>query len=792
MRLFKKYSCSSSSSYPSSPSSPSVTGNDGNSANYHGRSFTQRRLTRQRKLRHVSENELGLQSRDSSRSLPSSPDSNNPKPRLLGGSDHWSLFAVPQPLPLPDLSRIRRPDLNLGSGLIGSPEARYCSAMGRNDAYHVATTPGKSPCNFCGKVSEDANDESVRFPAKTAPATAVSSPAVSPRSGDASPSFLDRNLAKPTGTYRKRFSQDLDDLIINNNPKSNVFSGSAPTSVLSSPLVSPQRSNSIDFLPSYLAPQGCQVRSASEVPKYGRLASHTSPVTAVKTMQSPDHSPLSSSKAQSPRLSLNSPSKFIFPFHHNLFPGSSKERPESNNHVNAHPLPLPPGAMAPSQSVMPLPPAVTHHTTEKANLSSSKIQWQKGKLIGRGTFGSVYAAIDRDTGASCAMKEVDIIPDDPKSAECIKQLEQEIRILRQLKHPNIVQYYGSEIVDDHLYIYLEYIHPGSINKYVRDHCGSITESIVRNFTRHILSGLAYLHSSKTIHRDIKCANLLVDPSGTVKLADFGMAKHLTGLSYELSLKGSPYWMAPEVLKAVMLSDASPDLALAVDIWSLGCTVIEMFTGRPPWSELEGPQAMFKVLNKTPPIPETLSSEGKDFLNWCFRRNPADRPSAIKLLEHPFVQNSKDHNVSFCRQVPAEKILMNKSSNSGECSPRKTDVMPPPQQTRIKGQSFPSNSLPTSGVASTPPTEGALQSALCSGVVYRTNDTCQQGFARPLNCATTSHSSPRPALENSHSLSMLQVHGSHNFSPSNVSSISPLGSGNNHPCALSRTHEVPHI
>uniref|UniRef100_A0A6N2MFS7 Protein kinase domain-containing protein n=1 Tax=Salix viminalis TaxID=40686 RepID=A0A6N2MFS7_SALVM len=194
---------------------------------------------------------------------------------------------------------------------------------------------------------------------------------------------------------------------------------------------------------------------------------------------------------------------------------------------------------------------------------------------------------NQQTGASCAMKEVNIIPEDPKSAECIKQLEQEIRVLRDLKHPNIVQYYGSEIVDDHFYIYLEYINPGSINRYVRDHCGHMTESIVRNFTRHILSGLAYLHSTKTVHRDIKGANLLVDASGVVKLTDFGTAKHLTGLSYELSLKGSPHWMAPEVIKAVMRKDCNPELALAVDIWSLGCAIIEMFTGKPPWGDLQG-------------------------------------------------------------------------------------------------------------------------------------------------------------------------------------------------------------
>ena len=86
---------------------------------------------------------------------------------------------------------------------------------------------------------------------------------------------------------------------------------------------------------------------------------------------------------------------------------------------------------------------------------------------------------------------------------------------------------ASEIVHDHFYIYLEYVHPGSINKYVHKHCGAITESIVRNSICHILSGLAYLHSSKTIHRGIRGANLLIDANGIVKLADFGMAKHVS-------------------------------------------------------------------------------------------------------------------------------------------------------------------------------------------------------------------------------------------------------------------------
>ncbi|KAH9794920.1 mitogen-activated protein kinase kinase kinase 5 [Citrus sinensis] len=290
----------------------------------------------------------------------------------------------------------------------------------------------------------------------------------------------------------------------------------------------------------------------------------------------------------------------------------------------AHPLPLPPGALSPPKSSATS--AVMSHITEKASASSKKSQWQKGELIGRGTFGSVYIGTNRETGASCAIKEVDIILDDPKSAECIKQLEQiiEIKVLHHLKHENIVQYYGSEVVDDHLYIYLEYVHPGSINRYVCEHCGDITESIVRNFTRQILNGLAYLHSTNTIHRDIKGANLLVDASGVVKLADFGIGKHLRGLSYELSLKGSPYWMAPEVMQADIQKDGNHRVALLADIWSLGSSYVQ-------------------GLEQHPTYTRNVIFRGEGFSSTLLSQKSCRAPSACMLLEHPFIRNANYQN-----------------------------------------------------------------------------------------------------------------------------------------------------
>lgn len=483
----------------------------------------------------------------------------------------------------------------------------------------------------------------------------------------------------------------------NNNNNNNLVSvphrrsissspfASPSMSPFASPSMSPQKTRNGDLLPYYYAsPKGNQFWSAPEMTiSEAGLPPAFFDLSALGTDSSPSptshQSPQRKSSHQRHTRALSGPPS---PIHTMLSHDISTGRHESiAPPVSVHPLPLPPGATVHS------PPAAAtfSHAVAKSESLPMNSQWQKGKLIGRGTFGSVYVATNRETGALCAMKEVELFPDDPKCAECIKQLEQEIKVLSHLKHSNIVQYYGSEIVEDRFYIYLEYVHPGSINKYVRDHCGAITESVIRNFTRHILSGLAYLHSKRTIHRDIKGANLLVDSAGVVKLADFGMAKHLTGFEANLSLRGSPYWMAPELLQAVMQKDNNPDLAYGIDIWSLGCTIIEMFTGKPPWSEYEGAAALFKVMKDTPPIPETLSPEGKDFLRCCFKRNPAERPTAAVLLEHRFLKNSLQPDVLSSTQMYNGTSFMDKPHSPSRQSENKHDQLSVPCTNIAKGK-----------------------------------------------------------------------------------------------------------
>ncbi|KNA09218.1 hypothetical protein SOVF_155550 [Spinacia oleracea] len=277
-----------------------------------------------------------------------------------------------------------------------------------------------------------------------------------------------------------------------------------------------------------------------------------------------------------------------------------------------HPLPLPPSSPSSPSS---LPNGRAGLFTENTHLS----KWKKGRLLGRGTFGHVYLGFNSEGGHMCAIKEVRIVSDDQNSRESLKQLNQEINLLSQLSHPNIVRYYGSDLAGDTLSVYLEFVSGGSIHKLLQEY-GPFKEPVIQNYTRQILSGLAYLHSRTTVHRDIKGANILVDPTGEIKLADFGMAKHITSCN------------------SVVMNKSGYNLA--VDIWSLGCTILEMAMAKPPWSQYEGVAAIFKIGNSKdiPEIPDFLSSDAKNFLHRCLQREPSDRPLASELLDHPFVKD----------------------------------------------------------------------------------------------------------------------------------------------------------
>ncbi|XP_028754787.1 serine/threonine-protein kinase STE11-like isoform X2 [Neltuma alba] len=257
--------------------------------------------------------------------------------------------------------------------------------------------------------------------------------------------------------------------------------------------------------------------------------------------------------------------------------------------------------------------------------------WERVERIGAGGYGNVYVARHRETRELFAVKELNDI----------HKLTKEIKILSQLEHPNIVKYYGNETIGRHIFLYMEYVQSGSLRKYISDR-RVLPELLIRNFTKQILSGLDYLSNKRVVHRDIKPANLLVDSNNIVKLIDFGSAKHPAESVGQHSMPGTPYYAAPEVLQNIEYRTWHE--ASAADIWSLGCVIIEMFTGEHPWPHVDQVQAYYKICfdHQHPPIPKELSKEGKDFLQLCFRKTPAERPSAAALLEHPFV---KVHNLA---------------------------------------------------------------------------------------------------------------------------------------------------
>ncbi|ORX97284.1 hypothetical protein BCR34DRAFT_607328 [Clohesyomyces aquaticus] len=278
-------------------------------------------------------------------------------------------------------------------------------------------------------------------------------------------------------------------------------------------------------------------------------------------------------------------------------------------------------------------------------------KWMKGQLIGKGTFGRVYLGMNITTGELIAVKQVEVNAkaagsDKDKIKELVKSLDQEIDTMQHLDHPNIVQYLGCEKKEYSISIFLEYISGGSVGSCLRKH-GKFEESVVSSLTRQTLCGLAYLHREGILHRDLKADNILLDIDGTCKISDFGISKktdNIYGNDVTNSMQGSVFWMAPEVIRS-----QGQGYSAKVDIWSLGCVVLEMFAGRRPWSKEEAIGAIYKLgsLNQAPPIPEDVSRvigvEGLSFMYDCFTIDPAERPTAETLLRSPFCFSAPNYN-----------------------------------------------------------------------------------------------------------------------------------------------------
>ncbi|KAI9860167.1 MAG: hypothetical protein M1813_006277 [Trichoglossum hirsutum] len=296
--------------------------------------------------------------------------------------------------------------------------------------------------------------------------------------------------------------------------------------------------------------------------------------------------------------------------------------------------------------------AVENVPKEAVPKRQATFKWFKGQLIGKGTYGRVYLGMNATTGDFLAVKQVEVNraaagADKDRIKEMVAALDQEIDTMQHLDHVNIVQYLGCERGEYSISIFLEYISGGSVGSCLRKH-GKFEESVVRSLTRQTLDGLAYLHHEGILHRDLKADNILLDLDGTCKISDFGISKktdNIYGNDITNSMQGSVFWMAPEVIRS-----QGQGYSAKVDIWSLGCVVLEMFAGRRPWSKEEAIGAIFKLgsLNQAPPIPEdvqaTITPEAVGFLADCHTIDPSDRPTAETLLrQHPFCSFDHDYN-----------------------------------------------------------------------------------------------------------------------------------------------------
>lgn len=293
------------------------------------------------------------------------------------------------------------------------------------------------------------------------------------------------------------------------------------------------------------------------------------------------------------------------------------------------------------------------------------LNWVKGQKIGQGSYGSVYLAFNVTTGDMIAVKQVaqmslDMDEHDHRQKVQIEALQSEIEFLKDLYHPNVVAYLGCEVSREYISIFLEYVPGGTIATIYRTPGqGRFEEQLVKFFTHQILQGLVYLHEKKIWHRDLKGDNILVDSNGVCKISDFGISKRTTdaydSFAQATAMKGSVFWMAPEIIASNATatgSEVDKDRTYSgkVDIWSFGCIVIEMWTGARPWGALDQWAAIFALGQRrtAPPLPDdlVLAPDASEFLyTLCLAEDPAQRPTAAKLIEHKFVTD-RDPNWTF--------------------------------------------------------------------------------------------------------------------------------------------------
>ncbi|KAH3899817.1 mitogen-activated protein kinase kinase kinase kinase STE20 SCDLUD_004110 [Saccharomycodes ludwigii] len=265
--------------------------------------------------------------------------------------------------------------------------------------------------------------------------------------------------------------------------------------------------------------------------------------------------------------------------------------------------------------------------------------------VGQGASGGVYTAYEVGTNASVAIKQMNL-EKQPKKDLIIN----EIIVMKQSKHGNIVNFIDSYLLKGELWVIMEYMEGGSLTDVVT-HC-ILTEGQIGAVSRETLKGLEFLHSKGVIHRDIKSDNILLSMNGDIKLTDFGFCAQINESNLKrTTMVGTPYWMAPEVV-------SRKEYGPKVDIWSLGIMIIEMIDGEPPYLNETPLRALYLIAtNGTPKLkdPESISQDLTAFLGWCLQVDPEKRATAGELLNDLFITDKADNNKSLAPLVKLARM-----------------------------------------------------------------------------------------------------------------------------------------
>lgn len=267
------------------------------------------------------------------------------------------------------------------------------------------------------------------------------------------------------------------------------------------------------------------------------------------------------------------------------------------------------------------------------NPNDPRLRYTNFIKIGEGSTGMVYAATDLESKESnylVAVKKMNLHKQQRREL-----LFNEVLIMRQCKHKNIVDMYESYLVEDELWVVMEYLAGGALTDIVTK--TRMDENQIATVCKSVLNALAFLHANGVIHRDIKSDSILLSTDGRVKLTDFGFGAQVgNDIQKRKSLVGTPYWMAPEIISRLPYS-------CEVDIWSLGIMIIEMIDGEPPYFDQPPLQAMRFIRDMPPPkFKDTVhraSPRLQGFIDRMLVRDPTQRATAAELIEHPFIRHA---------------------------------------------------------------------------------------------------------------------------------------------------------